>query len=262
METAHEAQPLSAERIARLTLVASILGSSMAFIDGSVVNVALKAIEQDLGGGLASQQWVVDAYLLTLGSLILVGGSLGDIFGELRVFAIGVASFAAVSVLCAIAPNAPALIVFRGLQGMAGALLTPASLAMITATFTGTARGNAIGQWTSWSSISFIIGPTVGGWLVDVSSWRVIFLINIPIALVTLLILMRLGGMHQKRREDMRVDVVGAILGTAGLGLLVTGFIEQPQRGWGDPLIIGAFVGGIALLGAFVAYELHTPMPM
>jgi EmrB/QacA subfamily drug resistance transporter len=256
------APPALDSRTARWTLVASILGSSMAFIDGSVVNVALPAIQADLGGGLATQQWVVNAYLLTLGSLILVGGSLGDIFGESRVFAIGVASFAGASVLCAVAPNAPALIVFRGLQGMAGALLVPASLAMLTATFTGTARGNAIGQWTSWSGISFIIGPTLGGWLVDVSTWRVIFLINLPIAAVTLFLLMRLGGMHQARREDLRVDVTGAILGTAGLGLLVAGFIEQPRLGWGDPLIIGAFVGGLACLGAFVAYELRTPMPM
>src|SRR5215831_5914791 len=262
MNAVGEAAAPDVSRVARWTLVASILGSSMAFIDGSVVNVALPSIQADLGGGLATQQWVVDAYLLTLGSLILVGGSLGDIFGESRVFAIGVASFAGASVLCAIAPNAPSLIVFRAVQGAAGAILTPASLAMITATFTGTARGNAIGQWTSWTGISFIIGPTIGGWLVDVSTWRVIFLINIPIAAVTLLILSRLGGFHQKRREDMKVDVVGAILGTAGLGLLVAGFIEQPQLGWGDPLIIGAFVGGIALLGSFVAYELHTPMPM
>src|SRR5436190_7810003 len=256
------APPALDSGVARWTLVASILGSSMAFIDGSVVNVALPSIQADLGGGLATQQWVVDAYLLTLGSLILVGGSLGDIFGESKVFAIGVASFAGASVLCAIASTAATLIVFRGIQGMAGALLTPASLAMITATFTGTARGNAIGQWTSWTGISFILGPTLGGWLVDVSSWRVIFLINIPIAAVTLLMLMRLGGMHQKRREDLRVDGWGAILCTAGLGLLVAGFIEQPQRGWGDPLILGAFLGGAALLGAFVAYELRTPMPM
>jgi EmrB/QacA subfamily drug resistance transporter len=263
MERAEAVAPPALDAgVARWTLVASILGSSMAFIDGSVVNVALPSIQHDLGGGLATQQWVVDAYLLTLGSLILVGGSLGDIFGELRVFAIGVASFAGVSVLCAIAPDAPALIVFRGLQGMAGALLTPASLAMITTTFSGSARGNAIGQWTSWTGISFILGPTLGGWLVDVSTWRLIFLLNVPIAAATLLILMRLGGMHQKRREDLRVDVPGAILCTAGLGLLVAAFIEQPQLGWGDPLIIGALIGGVVLLGAFVAYELRTPMPM
>jgi len=262
MESAERAALPLDPGVARWTLIASILGSSMAFVDGSVVNVALPAIQHELGGGLATQQWVVNAYLLTLGSLILVGGSLGDIFGESRVFAIGVASFAGASLLCAIAPNAPALIVFRGIQGMAGALLVPASLAMITATFTGSARGNAIGQWTSWSGISFILGPTLGGWLVDVSTWRLIFLINLPIAAVTLFFLMRLGGMHQARREDLRVDVTGAILCTAGLGLLVAGFIEQPRRGWGDPLIVGAFLGGLACLGAFVAYELRTPMPM
>jgi len=256
------ALPALDPRVARWTLIASILGSSMAFIDGSVVNVALPSIQAELGGGLATQQWVVNSYLLTLGSLILVGGSLGDIFGESKVFAIGVVSFAAASLLCAIAPNAPSLIVFRGLQGMAGALLVPASLAMITATFAGAARGNAIGQWTSWSGISFIIGPTLGGWLVDVSTWRVIFLINLPIAAVTLLILMRLGGMHQPRRLDLRVDVPGAILCTAGLGLVVAGFIEQPQRGWGDPLILVGLLGGAACLGAFVVYELRTPMPM
>jgi EmrB/QacA subfamily drug resistance transporter len=249
-------------RIARWTLVASVLGSAMAFIDGSVVNVALPSIQADLGGGLATQQWVVDAYLLTLGSLILVGGSLGDIFGESKIFAIGVASFAAASLLCGIAPTATALIVFRAIQGMAGALLAPASLAMITATFSGTARGNAIGQWTSWTGISFIVGPTLGGWLVDVSSWRVIFLINLPVAAATLLILVRLGGIRQKRRDDLRVDTWGAILCTAGLGLLVAGFIEQPQRGWSDPLILGAFVGGLGLLAAFVFYELRTPLPM
>src|SRR4029079_3953766 len=197
------ALPLDAS-IARWTLVASILGSSMAFIDGSVVNVALPAIQHDLGGGLATQQWVVNAYLLTLGSLILVGGSLADIFGESRVFAIGVASFAGASVLCAVAPDALALIVFRGIQGMAGALLVPASLAMLTATFTGTARGNAIGQWTSWSGISFIIGPTLGGWLVDVSTWRLIFLINLPIAAVTLFLLMRVRAVDPKGRGGSR----------------------------------------------------------
>jgi EmrB/QacA subfamily drug resistance transporter len=260
--SASVALPALDSRAARWTLIASILGSSMAFIDGSVVNVALPSIQAELGGGLATQQWVVNSYLLTLGSLILVGGSLGDIFGESKVFAIGVVSFAAASLLCAIAPNAPSLIVFRGLQGMAGALLVPASLAMITATFAGAARGNAIGQWTSWSGISFIIGPTLGGWLVDVSTWRVIFLINLPIAAVTFLILMRLGGMHQPRRLDLRVDVPGAILCTAGLGLVVAGFIEQPQRGWGDPLILVGLLGGTACLGAFVAYELRTPMPM
>jgi EmrB/QacA subfamily drug resistance transporter len=256
------AASLAGSRAARWTLVASILGSSMAFIDGSVVNVALKAIEQDLGGGLASQQWIVDAYLLTLGSLILVGGSLGDIFGELRVFAIGVAAFGFASVLCAAAPDATALIVFRGVQGVAGALLTPASLAVLTATFSGAERGAAIGQWTAWSGISFVIGPTLGGWLVDASSWRVIFLINVPIALVTLSLVLWLGGLRQPRRTDLRVDLPGALLCVAGLGLLVAGFIEQPHLGWGNPLVPGGLAGGAALLIGFVLYELRTPMPM
>ena len=262
METAGGAVPQPDARALRWTLVASVLGSSMAFIDGSVVNVALKAIEHDLGGGLATQQWAVDAYLLTLGSLILVGGSLGDIFGELRVFGFGVASFAVASVLCAVAPTAAALIVFRGVQGVAGALLVPASLAVLTATFSGPARGAAIGQWTAWSGIAFVIGPTVGGWLVDVSTWRVIFLINIPIALATLLLVLRLGGMRQPRRTDLRVDLPGAVFCTAGLGLLVAGFIEQPHLGWGNPLVPGGIAGGLALLASFVAYELRTPMPM
>jgi EmrB/QacA subfamily drug resistance transporter len=261
METASDARVLD-PRIGRWTLVASILGSSMAFIDGSVVNVALPAIQHDLGGGLAAQQWIVDAYLLTLGSLILVGGSLGDIFGELRMFAVGVASFGVASVLCAAAPDATALIVFRGVQGVAGALLTPASLAVLTATFSGAERGAAIGQWTAWSGISFVIGPTLGGWLIDVSTWRVIFLINVPIAVATVFLVLRLGGRTQSRRTDLRVDFAGALLCVAGLGLLVAGFIEQPRLGWSDPLVPGGIAGGAALLVLFVLYELRTPMPM
>ena len=248
--------------LGRWTLVASILGSSMAFIDGSVVSVALPAIKADLGGGAATQLWVVDAYLLTLGSLILLGGSLGDIFGEYRVFGFGVAGFGIASVLCAIAPDATSLIVFRGLQGVAGALLTPASLAVLTATFTGAERGAAIGQWTAWSGISFVIGPLVGGSLIDATSWRAIFLINVPIALVTLGLVLRLGGMQQARRTDLRVDVPGALLCVAGLGLLVTGFIEQPQHGWISPLVLSGLIGGSVLLAVFVLFELRTPMPM
>jgi EmrB/QacA subfamily drug resistance transporter len=250
------------DRAGRVTLVATILGSSIAFIDGSVVNVALPAIQRDLGGGLAAQQWVVDAYLLTLGSLILVGGSLGDIFGELKVFKIGVAAFGAASVLCAAAPDSTSLIVFRGIQGVAGALLTPASLAVITSTFSGPERGAAIGAWTAWSGVSFVIGPLVGGWLIGISSWRLIFLINVPIALATLMLTARIGGRTETRKKDVRVDFVGAFLCAAGLGLVVAGFIEQPSFGWSDPLIFGALIGGVVLLTAFVGYEMHAPMAM
>src|SRR6266704_6433942 len=213
MEGAQPGAALAAvdSRLARWTVVATILGSSMAFIDGSVVNVALPAIQHDLGGGLASQQWVVDAYLLTLGSLILVGGSLGDIFGEFRVFGLGVGWFGVASVLCAVAPNVDTLIVFRGLQGIAGALLTPASLAVITSTFSGTERGAAIGTWTAWSGISTVVGPLLGGWLIGISSWRVIFFLNVPIAILTLAISARMPH-KESRREGVRVDYVGGAL--------------------------------------------------
>jgi predicted MFS family arabinose efflux permease len=133
---------------------------------------------------------------------------------------------------------------------------------MLTATFSGAARGSAIGQWTAWSSISFVIGPTLGGWLVDASSWRVIFLINVPIAVATLLLVLRLGGTKQTRRTDLRVDVPGALLCVSGLGLLVAGFIEQPHLGWSDPVVPVGILGGAALLVAFVVYELRAPMPM
>ncbi len=250
------------DRAGRITLAATILGSSIAFIDGSVVNVALPAIQRDLGGGISAQLWIVDAYLLTLGSLILVGGSLGDIFGEVRMFTLGVASFGVASVLCAAAPDATTLIVFRGVQGIAGALLTPASLAVITSTFSGPERGAAIGTWTAWSGISFVVGPLLGGWLIGISSWRLIFLINVPIAAATVMLSLRHMQQHRARKEGVRVDLRGASLCAAGLGLLVAGFIEQPSLGWSDPLVPGGIAGGSVLLVAFVLYEMHTPMPM
>jgi len=247
---------------ARYTLIATILGSSMAFIDTSVVNVALPAIQHDLGGGLAAQQWIYDAYLLTLGSLILVGGSLGDIFGEIKIFKLGVASFGVASMLCAVAPDSTTLIVFRGVQGVAGALLTPASLAVITSTFSGAARGAAIGQWTAWSGISFVIGPLFGGWLIGIASWRLIFFINVPIAVATLLLTLMFARAVSETRRAAPVDLAGAALCAAGLGLVVAGFIEQPHLGWSDPLVPGALAGGATLLALFVLYELRTSEPM
>jgi EmrB/QacA subfamily drug resistance transporter len=246
----------------RLILVACILGSTVVFIDSTVVNVALPAIQRDLGGGLVLQQWVVDAYLLTLGSLILVGGSLGDIFGGKRIFETGVAVFGLKSVLCAASLNGPELIVARGLQGIAGALLTPAALATITANFSGEERGAAIGTWTAWTGISFVIGPLVGGWLVSVGSWRSIFVINIPFVIATLAIVrISLPG-RDMTRERVRVDVVGGLLGMLGLGGPVFALIESQKRGFSDPLILAALIGGVALLAVFVVRELHHPDPM
>ncbi len=253
--------PLS-PRAAKFALLATILGSSIAFIDSTVVNVALPAIQHDLGGGLAAQQWIVDAYLLTLGSLILVGGSLGDIFGEVRMFTLGVALFGLASALCAAAPDSTTLIVFRGIQGVAGALLTPASLAVITSTFSGHERGAAIGTWTAWSGISTVVGPLLGGWLIGVTTWRVIFLLNIPIAIVTLVLVRTQLPRAILARKNVRVDFAGAAMCVAGLGALVFGFIEQPRLGWGDPAVPGTIFGGAAVLVSFVVYESRTAMPM
>ena len=247
---------------ARWTLIASILGSSMVFIDGTVVNVALPALQRDLGGGLATQQWVVDAYLLTLGSLILVGGSLGDIFGELKMFKLGVLLFGLTSVLCAVAPDSTTLIVFRALQGIAGALLTPASLAMITSTFTGDERGAAIGTWTAWSGISTVVGPLFGGFLLNVTTWRIIFVLNVPLALVTLALVMREMPRQRTGKPGVRVDLVGAALCATGLAGIVAGFIEQPRLGWSSPAVAGGIAGGALFLVAFVVYEGRVPAPM
>ena len=170
----------------RLTLLAAILGSGVATIDGSIVNVALPAIERDLGGGLTAQQWVSNAYLLALAALILLGGSLGDIYGERRIFAIGIAAFGVLSVACAVAPTMETLIAARALQGAAGALVTPSSLAIIVGAFAPSERGAAIGSWTAWGGIAAIVGPLAGGWIVDQVSWRWIFALNVPLVLVTL----------------------------------------------------------------------------
>src|SRR5277367_133581 len=173
------AAPIDA-RTKRLTLIACIMGSGIVLLDGTVVNVALPTIQRALGGGLAAQQWIVNAYLLTLGSLILIGGSLGDLFGERRVFAIGVSCFGAASAICAAAPSIGVLVGARALQGVAGALLVPSSLAVIVNTFPEDERGAAIGSWTAWGSIAGVLGPLAGGELLAIASWRWIFLINIP----------------------------------------------------------------------------------
>jgi EmrB/QacA subfamily drug resistance transporter len=241
--------------------VACILGSTIVFLDGSIVNVALPAIRRDLGGGLALQEWVVDAYLLTLGALILVGGSLGDLFGGRRIFLIGVVAFGVTSVFCAVALDGPMLIVARALQGIAGALLTPAALATITTVFSGEERGAAIGTWTAWTGIAFIVGPVVGGQFVETVSWRSIFLINVPIVLATIALL-KVSMPPSHTREHARVDIVGGVLCVAGLGGPVFALIEAPTRGFSDPLIAGCLAAGALFLGAFVLWELRHDAPM
>jgi EmrB/QacA subfamily drug resistance transporter len=245
----------------RFVLLASILGSFVAFLDMAVVNVALPAIERDLGGGISAQQWVVDAYLLSLGSLILIAGSLSDLFGRRRVFAGGLVGFAATSVACALAPRADMLIVARGLQGVAGALLVPSSLALIISSFEGPAQGKAIGTWTAWTGIAFVLGPLAGGALVDAGSWRLVFAINVVPVAATLLVLARTAP-DAPAAERTPVDVVGAALCAAGLGGVIFALIEQPTRGWGAPAIYLTLASGVAALAAFLLYERRAPHPM
>lgn len=244
----------------RLVLTIAILASFVAFLDGSVINVALPAISEDLGGGISTQQWVVDAYLITLGSLILLAGSLSDVFGRIVVLRAGLIGFGATSLAIALAPTAEALIVLRGLQGVAGALLVPSSLALIISTFRGAAQSKAIGQWTAWTSASFLAGPILGGLFVDYLSWRLVFAINvIPIA-ITLWLLVVLK--HRDERSGARIDVVGAVLGVIGLGGPVFALIEQARFGWGSPLIFLPFAIGIASFVAFLVWERRAPNPM
>jgi EmrB/QacA subfamily drug resistance transporter len=248
-------------RLQRLTLLAAILGSAVATIDGTIVNVALPAIERDLGGGLSAQQWISNAYMLALGSLILIGGSLGDIYGERRVFSIGVAAFGVLSLVCAVAPTIGVLIVARGLQGAAGALVTPSSLAIIVMAFGPKERGAAIGSWTAWGAIASVAGPLAGGVIIDQASWRWIFALNVPLVLVALVLILR--AVPKTERVGRRhVDLRGAALCVLGLGGFVFALIEQPHYGWGSPAILVPLIGGVISLAAFIAYERHTAEPM
>jgi EmrB/QacA subfamily drug resistance transporter len=248
-------------RTQRLTLLAAILGSGVATIDSTIVNVALPAIERDLGGGLAAQQWVSNGYLLTLGSLLLIGGSLGDIFGERRVFSIGLAAFGVLSIVCAAAPTIGVLLAARALQGAAGALLMPSSLAVIVSAFSRAERGKAIGAWTAWGAIASIIGPLAGGVIVGNASWRWIFAINPPLIAITL-VLVAMAVPPAPRITRRPVDVLGACLCVAGLGGMVFALIEQPHYGWGSPAILVPLILGALALGAFIGYERRAPEPM
>jgi EmrB/QacA subfamily drug resistance transporter len=244
-----------------VTLLGAILGSAVVTIDGSIVNVALPAIEEDLGGGLPAQQWVSNAYLLTLASLILIGGSLGDIYGERRVFVAGLVAFGVTSIACALAPTIEVLIGARALQGAAGALVTPSSLAIIVAAFGPRERGAAIGSWTAWGGIAAIVGPLAGGVIVDQVSWRWIFALNVPLVLVTLP-LIRAAVPRATSLAGRHVDVVGAALCALGLGGVTFALIEQPRYGWSSPVIVVPLVGGLVALAAFLFYERRAAEPM
>lgn len=246
----------------RLTLVATILGSTVVFLDGTVVNVALPSIGRGLDAGLAGQQWVVEAYLLTMVSLLLVGGSLGDQFGRRRVFVIGLLAFGATSALCALSPTVELLIVARGLQGIAGALLVPGSLAIVAATFEGEARGRAIGTWTAWTGIATVLGPAGGGALIGLFSWRAIFWINLPLVAVTAALALRAVAESRDPDASRGVDRLGIVLSALGLGGPVFALIEQPTHGWGDPAVWVPLIGGVACFVVFLLYEARARHPM
>jgi EmrB/QacA subfamily drug resistance transporter len=243
-------------------LAATILGSSIAFIDSTVVNVALPVLQAELGASASELQWIVQSYALLLAALILVGGSLGDHLGRRRVYAAGVALFAVASVACGLAQNVPQLVAARAVQGVGGALLVPGSLALISATFSEEQRGRAIGTWSAFSAITGALGPVIGGWLVENASWRWAFLINAPIAAVVLAILLLRVPESRDESASQSLDWAGAALATLGLGGVVYGLSEAPARGWGDPVTLATVGAGAAALVGFVVWESRARAPM
>lgn len=253
---------MSEDRRRLFTLIATILGSTIVFLDGTVVNVALPAIADDLDTGLADQQWVVEAYMLATVSLLLVGGALGDQFGRRRIFVIGLIGFAVTSVMCALAPTSEVLIAARALQGLAGALLVPGSLAIVASTFEGPERGRAIGTWTAWTGIATVLGPAGGGVLVEALSWRAIFWVNIPLILFTAWLSLRYVRESVDPDADRAIDWVGILLSALGLGGPVYALIQQPTHGWGDPMVYVPLIGGVVLFGLFLVWERRYPHAM
>jgi EmrB/QacA subfamily drug resistance transporter len=246
----------------RWTLVAAILGSSMAFVDGTVVNVALPAIQAELGANASQAQWVIESYALFLASLLLVGGALGDRFGRKRVFMLGVLAFTLSAVACALSRSANQLIAARALQGLGAALLVPGSLALISATFPQAERGKAIGTWSAFSGIAAAVGPVLGGFLVDNYTWRWAFLVNVPVAAVLLAVCAFKVPESRGGKATGGLDVSGALLATLGLAGVVFAFIEAPVRGWTSPLVWVAAAAGLGALALFVAVEARGRSPM
>jgi len=245
----------------RWVLAASIIGSAMAFIDGSVVSVALPVLQKDFGVAVSTAQWVVEAYALFLSSLLLVGGALADRFGRRKLFVIGAIAFAAASLACGLSPSAAALIASRAIQGIGAALLVPASLAMLGAAFPEEERGRAVGTWSAGTSIAMAIGPAVGGWFVQAISWRSVFLINLPLAAAVIWIAQR--RVPESRKTDSGpLDLMGAVFATSGLALLVFGLIEAPTVGWSSPRAWAPLSAGAIGLAAFIAVERREKNPM
>ncbi|MEU8613796.1 DHA2 family efflux MFS transporter permease subunit [Actinoplanes sp. NPDC048791] len=257
-------EPLITYRSAagRWVLLATVLGSSLAFIDATVVNIALPAIGDDLGGGAAGLQWTVNGYALSLASLILLGGSLGDRFGRKRVFLIGVGWFALASLLCGLAQNMEMLIAARVLQGIGGALLTPGALAILEASFVRADRAKAIGAWSGLGGIGGALGPFLGGWLVELGNWRLIFLINVPVAALVMLVAARHVPESRNPAAPRELDIAGVLTGAAGLGGLTYGFTAWPAHGPGSPQVLVALLIGVAGLATFVVVERRSRHPM
>jgi len=249
------------ERAKPWILIATILGSSMAFIDSTVVNVALPAMQASFHATVVDVQWVVESYGLFLGALILVGGSLGDLFGRRMIFVVGVGIFSIASVGCGLASNANQLIVARSIQGVGAAFLVPGSLAIISTSFDEKIRGQAIGTWSGFTAITTAVGPVLGGWLVQHASWRWAFFINVPIAAAVIVI--SFWRIPETRRLTAgRIDWVGALLATLGLGGLVYGFLESVNLGWTNSSVFGSLIVGFGGLVTFVFVEAHVASPM
>jgi EmrB/QacA subfamily drug resistance transporter len=246
----------------RWVLLATVLGSAVASIDATVVGIALPAIGRNFGVGLADLQWVVTAYTLTLAGLLLLAGALGDKYGRKRVFLIGVIWFAVASLLCSVAPTATTLIAARALQGVGAALLTPGSLAILQAVFRPDDRGKAIGAWSGFSGVGTAVGPFLGGWLVSAVSWRLIFVINLPLAALVVAVTLRHVPESRDPTDTAPVDVTGGILVTLGLVGLTYGLIQGPNYGWASASALTALIAGLTVLGVFGWWERRSPAPM